>query len=97
MANLQQGRRGMTGQTQQREPPPAPVGDIQKTIRDIGMWPQSLWWSMPPMPTDLEWVPDVDILERNGNFVIRADLPGVRPENVDLSAPLHARVEAYTY
>ena len=31
------------------------------------------------------WLPTVDIYERNDHFVVRADIPGVRPENIDVS------------
>jgi HSP20 family protein len=37
-----------------------------------------------------EWVPAVDATEKDGNLVIRAELPGVRPEDVDIS--LHDNV-----
>jgi HSP20 family protein len=30
------------------------------------------------------WVPAVDIVEEEGCFLLRADLPGVTPENIDL-------------
>lgn len=31
------------------------------------------------------WLPNVDTYETRGSFVIEADLPGVHPENVDIS------------
>jgi len=37
-----------------------------------------------------EWAPAVDATEKDGNLVIRAELPGVRPEDVDIS--LHDNV-----
>ena len=37
-----------------------------------------------------EWAPAVDATEKDGNLVIRAELPGVRPEDVDIS--LHENV-----
>ena len=36
------------------------------------------------------WAPAVDATEKNGDLIIRAELPGVRPEDVDIS--LHANV-----
>src|SRR5215204_6223468 len=37
-----------------------------------------------------EWAPAVDATEKDGNLVIRAELPGVKPEDVDIS--LHDNV-----
>ncbi|MCB1936819.1 MAG: Hsp20/alpha crystallin family protein [Nitrosomonas sp.] len=32
-----------------------------------------------------EWAPAVDIKEENDKFVIHADIPGVKPEDIDIS------------
>ena len=32
-----------------------------------------------------DWVPAVDIVEENDRFVLRADVPGVSPEDIDVS------------
>jgi len=32
-----------------------------------------------------EWAPPVDVLQRDGDLVVRAELPGVRPEDVDIT------------
>jgi HSP20 family protein len=32
-----------------------------------------------------EWAPAVDALQRDGDLIIRAELPGVRPEDVDIT------------
>lgn len=32
-----------------------------------------------------EWAPTMDVLTRDGNLVIRAELPGVNPEDVDIT------------
>lgn len=32
-----------------------------------------------------DWVPAVDIIEEPTQFLLRADLPGVAPENIDIS------------
>ena len=37
-----------------------------------------------------EWAPTVDATTKDGNLVIRAELPGVKPEDVDIS--LHENV-----
>ena len=35
--------------------------------------------------TVADWVPAVDIVEEKGRFVLRADVPGVNPDNIDVS------------
>jgi len=37
-----------------------------------------------------EWAPAVDATEKDGNLIIRAELPGVKPKDVDIS--LHGNV-----
>ena len=32
-----------------------------------------------------DWTPAVDIIEENERFVLRADVPGVRPDDIDVS------------
>src|SRR5918998_5355747 len=32
-----------------------------------------------------EWAPAVDVLQRDGDLVVRAELPGVRPEDVEIT------------
>ena len=31
-----------------------------------------------------DWIPAVDVIEQKDCFVLRADLPGVRPEDIDV-------------
>jgi len=32
-----------------------------------------------------DWIPAVDVVEKNDSFVLRADLPGVAPDAIDVS------------
>jgi HSP20 family protein len=32
-----------------------------------------------------EWAPSMDVLQKNGDLVVRAELPGVKPEDVDIT------------
>ena len=38
-----------------------------------------------PRNTASEWVPAVDIIEEKGGFLLRADVPGVNPADIDIS------------
>ena len=33
-----------------------------------------------------EWMPAVDMVRENGNLVVRADVPGIKPEEIDIQA-----------
>lgn len=49
----------------------------------LSTWPgRSLLREFANLPA--EWTPRVDMFEQNGNLVIRAALPGVRPEDVEV-------------
>ena len=32
-----------------------------------------------------EWVPSVDVVRKDGDLIVRAELPGVKPEDVDIT------------
>ena len=59
---------------------------IQKDIIDTF---RSNWW--PSFADDVsviapsEWVPSVDIKEEKDHFIIRADIPGVEPKDIQVS------------
>ena len=40
---------------------------------------------LAPQSASTHWVPAVDIIEENGRFVLRADVPGVNAEEIDVS------------
>lgn len=44
-------------------------------------------WRYFRMPSDGErgWTPALDVFEKRGNFIIKAELPGIREEDIDLS------------
>jgi HSP20 family molecular chaperone IbpA len=45
-------------------------------------WTATRRWRHPWMPE--EWMPETDIFEREGKLVVRADLPGVKGEDVQV-------------
>jgi HSP20 family protein len=53
---------------------------FDRRMRDFS-WPFRRW----RRPVMEAWFPDVDVFEREGKIVIRADLPGMRPEDVDVT------------
>ncbi len=61
---------------------------FDRAMRPFGMWP---WRPMvrrhffPVYQRAEEWIPEVDILEKNGNIVIQADLPGMKREDIEVA------------
>ncbi len=49
---------------------------FDRRMRD---WPFRFW------RRPAAWLPDLDAFEADGKFVVRADLPGLRPEDIDVS------------
>jgi HSP20 family protein len=48
------------------------------------------WWRFPrfqfPAPRmAFRWAPAIDVFEREGNLVVRADVPGVKAEDIEVS------------
>ena len=55
--------------------------------RFFGLGPWFPWvptrrWRRPWMPD--EWMPDMDLVEREGKLVIRADIPGMKHEDLEV-------------
>jgi HSP20 family protein len=45
-------------------------------------WTATRRWRRPWMPE--EWMPEMDVFERDGKLVVRADLPGMKREDVQV-------------
>jgi len=45
-------------------------------------WTATRRWRRPWMPE--EWMPDIDVFERDGKLVVRADLPGMKREDLEV-------------
>ena len=54
---------------------------FDRHMRDFAAWP----FRRLRRPVIEAWFPDIDVFEREGKLVIRADLPGMRPEDVDVT------------
>ena len=50
--------------------------------RRMREWPLRFW--RRPVEAGA-WMPDVDVFEKEGKLIVRTDLPGMRPENIDVS------------
>ena len=47
-------------------------------------WPYPLSWRRTPGEM-MAWAPSMDIFEKGDSFILRLEMPGVKPEEVDIS------------
>jgi HSP20 family protein len=52
-------------------------------LRDLASWLSE--WGDGDLATRRTWVPALDIYRKEGHLVIRADIPGVSPENLEVT------------
>jgi len=43
----------------------------------------SLWWRR--VPTEAEWMPPIEMFEKEDKFIVKAELPGMKKEEIDIS------------
>jgi len=76
---MQRGSRGMT--------PWRPFWDTEDIERRFGELlgrPLTPFWRHMPS-IEKEWMPAVDVYEKDDKFVVKAEIPGMKPEDVDVS------------
>lgn len=54
---------------------------FDRRMREFAAWP----FRRPRRPAIEAWFPDIDVFEREGKILIRADLPGMKAENVEVT------------
>jgi HSP20 family protein len=57
------------------------TSDLERFFGEVGL--------TRPFPTDkpaTEWMPNIDIIEKKGTLIVRADLPGLMPKDVTVEA-----------
>ena len=64
-----------------------PFREMEDMERHLGStfgesWLPSLWSRVPEARA---WVPDLDVFEKDGKFVVKAELPGMEEKDVDVS------------
>lgn len=55
--------------------------DFDRMFGDIGLRP--LTFDRPL--TEMTWMPELEVYERNGRFMVRADLPGMKKEDIKIN------------
>jgi HSP20 family protein len=55
--------------------------DIDRLVgTTFGAWPTPRWYRALPLADQGRWMPASDVFERDGDLVIRLDLPGIDPD-----------------
>lgn len=70
-------RRGLTPWRPSRE-----LDELRRRFEDF--WPS--WPSLRRFPLEIEeWVPAIDMYEKDNKYMVKAELPGLKEEDVDVS------------
>lgn len=59
--------------------------DVERRVEDMlgrQLWP-AVWRRVPR--TDDAWAPAMDVYEKDDKFVVKAELPGMKEEDIDIS------------
>src|SRR5438445_551262 len=67
-----------------------PLSEMNRVFDRMFSTPTRWWQSGEEARRLTEWAPSIDVLTKDANLVVRAELPGVKPEDVDIT--LHDRV-----
>jgi HSP20 family protein len=59
--------------------------DMERRFEDMLGWPRmpAIWRRIPTM--EMGWAPAVDVFEKEDKFVVKAELPGMKEEDIDIS------------
>ncbi len=56
---------------------------LERAMRSFRPWSRRGFWRIPSF---LEgWAPDVDVFRKDDQIIVRADLPGMKPEDIEVS------------
>jgi len=59
---------------------PKEINRLDRRMRWLGLRPLREW-----LRETEDWMPDIDMFRKDGNVVIRADVPGIKPEDLDVT------------
>jgi len=91
MLDKPQEKREIPGAREHRELPGYPFGlmrrfstEMDRMLEDFGFRPHFAALA-PGLRKEVAWTPEIEILERKGELVVRADLPGMTREHVKVN------------
>ncbi|MBE0431125.1 MAG: Hsp20/alpha crystallin family protein [Dehalococcoidia bacterium] len=59
--------------------------EMERRFEDMLGWPRlpAIWRRIPSM--EMGWAPALDVFEKEDKFVVKAELPGMQEEDIDIS------------
>ena len=59
--------------------------EMERRFDDIHSWPllPAVWRRIPTM--EMGWAPAIDVFEKEDKFVVKAELPGMKEEDINIS------------
>lgn len=59
--------------------------EMERRFDDVLSWPllPAVWRRIPTM--EMRWAPAIDVFEKEDEFVVKAELPGMTEEDIDVS------------
>jgi HSP20 family protein len=64
-------------------------GELERVRREFDRMFERFWGEMPQAVREGMWAPDIDVSETEGEFIIRGELPGIDPGELDISLAGH--------
>jgi HSP20 family protein len=61
------------------------LDEMERRFDDMLSWPllPAVWRRIPTM--EMGWAPAIDVFEKEDKFVVKAELPGMKEEDIDIS------------
>jgi HSP20 family protein len=65
--------------------PSRELEEMERRFDDVLSWPllPAVWRRIPTM--EMGWAPAIDVFEKEDKFVVKAELPGMKEEDIDIS------------
>ena len=65
--------------------PSRELEEMERRFDDVFSWPllPAVWRRIPTM--EMGWAPAIDVFEKEDKFVVKAELPGMKEEDIDIS------------
>lgn len=85
MSTVQDNERSLALRRPQRTGMRSLFEEMDRMMGDSWGWPLRIRPFAHSLRSTYEWMPDTDIFERDGKIVVRADLPGMKRDDIDVS------------
>lgn len=62
---------------------PAPIAELDALEDQMNRWMSQVWPSRALAET-MEWVPKVDLIDSDGEYILTAEIPGMSKEDIEI-------------